>query len=84
MSRRTYLSGTFLRAGVAERRYILRLSPSGVVDTAWRAQTDDRQRPAMAVVPGQGVYVAANAGIFRLNEVDGNQIAGWTNPFCRE
>lgn len=78
---RTYLTGSFLRAGNAARRFVLRLLPSGLVDSVWRAQTDDRVNPALAVAPGQGVFVAANAGVRRLNEVDGNAVPGWSNSF---
>lgn len=81
VNRRTYLTGSFLRAGSAARRFVLRLLPSGLVDSVWRAQTDDRVNPALAVAPGQGVFVAANAGVFRLDEVEGNRIPGWTNSF---
>jgi len=81
VNRRTYVSGFFLRAGAAARRYVMRLTPSGLVDGGWRAQTDDRPQPAMAVVPGTGVFVASNAGIQRLNESNGDQVAGWSNSF---
>lgn len=79
--RRTYLTGSFLRAGSAARRFVLRLLPSGLVDSAWRAQTDDRVNPALAIAPGQGVFVAANFGVARLDEVEGNLMPGWNNSF---
>lgn len=81
VNRRTYLTGSFLRAGTAARRYVLRLLPSGLVDSAWRAQTDDRIHPALAIAPGQGVFVAANFGVARLDEVEGNLMPGWNNSF---
>lgn len=81
VNRRTYLTGSFLRAGSAARRFVLRLLPSGLVDSVWRAQTDDRANPALAVAPGQGVFVAANFGVARLDEVDGNLMPGWSNSF---
>ena len=81
VNRRTYLTGSFLRAGIAARRFVLRLLPSGLVDSVWRAQTDDRVNPALAIAPGQGVFVAANFGVARLDEVEGNQMPGWSNAF---
>jgi hypothetical protein len=79
VNQRTYLSGNFLRADGAALRYCLRLDANGAVDTNWRPQTDDRLNPAIAVLSGQGVWVATNAGIVRLNETDGSRINSWVN-----
>jgi Domain of unknown function (DUF5122) beta-propeller len=79
VNQRTYLSGNFLRADGAALRYCLRLDANGNVDTNWRPQTDDRVNPAIAVVPGSGVWVGINAGIVRLNESDGLQVSSWVN-----
>ncbi len=78
-TQRTYLSGSFLRADGAALRYCLRLNANGLVDTNWRPQTDDRVSPAFAHIPGAGVWVATNAGIARLNEIDGLRISSWVN-----
>lgn len=81
VQRRTYLTGSFLRAGTAARRFVFRLLPSGLVDSGWRAETDDRVNPAIAVVPGQGVFLASNTGVRRLDEVEGDMMPGWANGF---
>ena len=81
ISGRTYLAGSFRRVGTAERRFAVRLTPAGLVDSAWRPQTDERASPAMALVPGQGVFIAGNNGILRLDEVEGNAVPGWSNTF---
>jgi Domain of unknown function (DUF5122) beta-propeller len=78
-NQRSYLSGNFLRADGAALRYCLRLDANGRVDTNWRPQIDDRLNPAIAVVPGSGVWVATNSGIARLNETDGLRIGSWVN-----
>ncbi|AVP97609.1 hypothetical protein C7S18_10545 [Ahniella affigens] len=76
---RTYLAGSFRRAGNAARSFVLRLNRDGVVDAGWRPSVDERSNPGMAVAPGVGVFVAGNNGILKFDEVTGDPAPGWSN-----